>query len=58
MLRTVVCQAVVKMEAVIPVIITKTADTANSGKSDGSGLPLLFQIIQISHGSWVSTAVT
>ena len=33
---------------------TATGVTANSEKPAGSGLPLLDQIIQITHGPWVS----
>ena len=58
-LQQVVCQAVV-IKAKIATLVLKIqlADTANSAKSDISGLPLLDQIIQITHGTCISATAT
>ena len=55
MLLTVVCLQVVGMFHVMFVLMIQLADTVNSEKPDLSGLPLLYQIIQVTHGSCIST---
>lgn len=55
MSQTAVCLVFAGIMLVVAVIMMKAAVTANWKILAGSGLPLLDQMIQISHGAWIST---
>ena len=55
MMKLSACQSVVETKIASLIFGIQLAETANSGKPDIFGLPLLYQILHPTHGSCISS---